>query len=53
VLVLGSEGKGLRPRVRATCDALVSLPARGRIASLNVSAAATALLYEVLRQRQA
>jgi 23S rRNA (guanosine2251-2'-O)-methyltransferase len=51
VLVLGSEGKGLRPRVRASCDALVSLPVRGRIASLNVSAAAAALLYEVLRQR--
>jgi 23S rRNA (guanosine2251-2'-O)-methyltransferase len=51
VLVLGSEGKGLRPRVRDSCDALVSLPVRGRIASLNVSAAAAALLYEVVRQR--
>jgi 23S rRNA (guanosine2251-2'-O)-methyltransferase len=51
VLVVGSEGKGLRPRVRASCDALVSLPVRGRIASLNVSAAAAALLYEVVRQR--
>jgi 23S rRNA (guanosine2251-2'-O)-methyltransferase len=51
VLVLGSEGKGLRPRVRDSCDALVSLPIKGRIGSLNVSAAAAALLYEVLRQR--
>jgi 23S rRNA (guanosine2251-2'-O)-methyltransferase len=51
VLVLGSEGKGLRPRVRDSCDALVSLPVKGRIASLNVSAAAAALLYEVVRQR--
>jgi 23S rRNA (guanosine2251-2'-O)-methyltransferase len=51
VFVLGSEGKGLRPRVRDSCDALVSLPVRGRIASLNVSAAAAALLYEVVRQR--
>jgi 23S rRNA (guanosine2251-2'-O)-methyltransferase len=53
VLVLGSEGKGLRPRVRDTCDALVALPVRGRIGSLNVSAATAVLLYEVLRQRQA
>jgi len=52
VLVLGSEGRGLRPRVRANCDALVSLPIRGRIASLNVSAAGAALLYEAIRQRR-
>jgi 23S rRNA (guanosine2251-2'-O)-methyltransferase len=51
VLVLGSEEKGLRPRVRRSCDAIVSLPVRGKIASLNVSAAASALLYEVVRQR--
>lgn len=53
VLVLGGEGKGLRPRVAATCDGLVALPQRGRIDSLNVSAAATALLFEALRQRSA
>jgi len=51
VLVLGGEGKGIRPRVAAACDGLVSLPQRGRVASLNVSAAATALLFEALRQR--
>lgn len=45
VLVLGSEGKGLRPRVAAACDALISLPLRGRIESLSVSAAAAVLLY--------
>jgi 23S rRNA (guanosine2251-2'-O)-methyltransferase len=45
VLVLGSEGKGLRPRVAATCDGLISLPIRGRIESLSVSAAAAVLLY--------
>jgi 23S rRNA (guanosine2251-2'-O)-methyltransferase len=45
VLVLGSEGRGLRPRVAAACDALVSLPLRGRIESLSVSAAAAVLLY--------
>jgi 23S rRNA (guanosine2251-2'-O)-methyltransferase len=52
VLVLGGEGKGLRPRVAATCDDLVALPQRGEVDSLNVSAAATALLFEAVRQRQ-
>jgi 23S rRNA (guanosine2251-2'-O)-methyltransferase len=51
VLVLGSEGNGLRPRVRAACDQLVSLPLRGKIGSLNVAAAAAVLLYEVGRRR--
>jgi 23S rRNA (guanosine2251-2'-O)-methyltransferase len=51
VLVLGGEGKGIRPRVASLCDGLVSLPQRGRIASLNVSAAASALVFEALRQR--
>jgi 23S rRNA (guanosine2251-2'-O)-methyltransferase len=45
VLVLGSEGRGLRPRVAAACDALVSIPLRGEIESLSVSAAAAVLLY--------
>jgi 23S rRNA (guanosine2251-2'-O)-methyltransferase len=45
VLVLGSEGRGLRPRVAAACDALVSVPLRGQIESLSVSAAAAVLLY--------
>jgi 23S rRNA (guanosine2251-2'-O)-methyltransferase len=51
VLVLGAEGKGLRPRVAAACDDLVSLPLRGRIGSLNVSATAAVLLYEILQSR--
>jgi 23S rRNA (guanosine2251-2'-O)-methyltransferase len=51
VLVLGSEGKGIRPRVADACDALVSIPVRGRTASLNVSAAAAVLLFEAVRQR--
>jgi 23S rRNA (guanosine2251-2'-O)-methyltransferase len=51
VLVLGAEGHGLRPRVASACDALVALPLRGRVASLNVSAAAAALLYGILQRR--
>jgi len=51
VLVLGGEGKGLRPRVAASCDGLLAIPQRGRTASLNVSAAAGGLLFEALRQR--
>ncbi|HZH25038.1 MAG TPA: 23S rRNA (guanosine(2251)-2'-O)-methyltransferase RlmB [Solirubrobacteraceae bacterium] len=51
VLVLGAEGRGLRPRVAAACDGLVALPLRGRVGSLNVSATAAVLLYEILQQR--
>jgi 23S rRNA (guanosine2251-2'-O)-methyltransferase len=51
VLVLGAEGRGLRPRVAAACDELVALPLRGRVESLNVSATAAVLLYEILQQR--
>ncbi|MCS6912846.1 MAG: 23S rRNA (guanosine(2251)-2'-O)-methyltransferase RlmB [Myxococcales bacterium] len=53
-LVLGSEGRGLRPLVRKTCDRLVTVPmAPGlRGASLNVAAAGAVLLYEALRQRK-
>ena len=52
VLVLGSEGSGLRPRVAKACDALIALPQHGRIESLGVSAAAAAILYEILQQRE-
>ncbi|MBV9696716.1 MAG: 23S rRNA (guanosine(2251)-2'-O)-methyltransferase RlmB [Gammaproteobacteria bacterium] len=51
VLVLGSEGSGLRQLTRQTCDVLVRLPQRGSVESLNVSVAAGMLLYEALRQR--
>ncbi len=53
VLVLGGEGKGIRSRVAAACDGMVALPRRGAVESLNVSAAATALLTEAMRQRGA
>jgi 23S rRNA (guanosine2251-2'-O)-methyltransferase len=51
VLVLGGEGKGIRPRVASACDGLLALPRGGEVESLNVSAAATALLFEAARQR--
>jgi 23S rRNA (guanosine2251-2'-O)-methyltransferase len=51
VLVLGSEGRGLRPRVAAACDQIVALPQRGRVDSLNVATAASALVYGILHFR--
>jgi 23S rRNA (guanosine2251-2'-O)-methyltransferase len=51
VLVLGSEEKGVRPRVASRCDELVSIPTKGRVASLNVSVAAAVILFEAVRQR--
>lgn len=52
VLVLGSEGRGLRPRVAGACDELIALPVRGTVGSLGVSAAAAAVLYEILQNRR-
>jgi len=51
VLVLGSEGSGLRHLTLQTCDWLVRLPQLGAVESLNVSVAAGMLLYEAVRQR--
>ena len=51
VLVMGSEGSGLRPRVRSACDELVALPVRGKVGSLNVATAAAALVYAILHLR--
>ena len=51
-LVVGSEGEGVHRLVKERCDVRVRLPVKGHIASLNASAAASALLYEVVRQRR-
>jgi 23S rRNA (guanosine2251-2'-O)-methyltransferase len=50
-LVLGAEGKGVRPLVRRTCDGVIAIPLAGKVGSLNVSVAAALLLYEARRQR--
>lgn len=50
-LVIGSEGKGISRLVREKCDFTVSIPMKGKIASLNASNAAAVLMYEVMRQR--
>ncbi len=50
-LVLGAEGQGMRQLTRKRCDALVSIPMRGAVESLNVSVASGVCLYEALRQR--
>lgn len=50
-MVIGSEGRGIRPLVLSKCDLTVSIPMRGQIPSLNASVAAGILLYEVIRQR--
>jgi 23S rRNA (guanosine2251-2'-O)-methyltransferase len=50
-LVLGAEGRGIRPLVLRSCDLLIQIPMVGRVASLNVGAAGACLLYEAMRQR--
>lgn len=51
-LVIGSEGKGLRPLTKSRCDFLVRIPLGGRVASLNAAAAAAVCLFEAVRQRR-
>ena len=51
VLVIGNEGKGMRRLTRENCDTLIKIPMAGKINSLNASAAAAVLMYEIFRQR--
>jgi 23S rRNA (guanosine2251-2'-O)-methyltransferase len=51
-LVVGSEGKGLRPNIRKHCDRLLAIPMSGQVGSLNASVAAGIALFEVVRQRR-
>ena len=51
-IVIGSEGDGMSRLVREKCDVTVHIPMKGRISSLNASAAASILLYEAVRQRE-
>ena len=51
-LVIGSEGAGMSRLVREACDFVMDIPLMGRVNSLNASAAAAVLLYEIVRQRQ-
>ncbi len=50
-IVIGNEGSGVSRLVRETCDAVVSIPMKGSIGSLNASNAAAVVLYEIVRQR--
>ena len=51
-LVVGSEGKGMRPLVKQKCDFIFSIPMKGMVNSLNVSVSAAISIYETLRQRR-
>jgi len=52
VLVIGSEGKGMRRLVRENCDEILSIPMAGKVSSLNASVSAALLMFEVVRQRR-
>ncbi|MEN6310556.1 MAG: 23S rRNA (guanosine(2251)-2'-O)-methyltransferase RlmB [Acidobacteriota bacterium] len=51
-IVLGSEGRGLRPLVRKSCDKLLAIPLAPGVDSLNVASAASVFLFEAVRQRR-
>jgi 23S rRNA (guanosine2251-2'-O)-methyltransferase len=52
VIVIGGEGKGIRPLVKKHCDMLLSIPQTGPLDSLNASAAGAVVMYEAFRQRR-
>ena len=51
-IVIGGEGKGVRPLVKKHCDMLLSIPQIGPLDSLNASAAGAVVMYEAFRQRR-
>lgn len=51
-VVIGGEGKGIRPLIKRACDLLVTIPMRGKVNSLNASVAGSIILYEIIRQRK-
>jgi 23S rRNA (guanosine2251-2'-O)-methyltransferase len=51
-IVLGNEGRGIRPLILRECDYRVSIPMIGKVASLNVAVAGAVFLYEILRQKR-
>jgi len=52
VLVIGSEGKGLRRIIKKACDYLIYIPSQGRIGSLNASVAAAVIMFEIAKKRK-
>ncbi len=52
-VVIGSEGKGLRPLIRSKCDFTASIPMEGKVSSLNAAIAGAIILFEILRQHRA
>ncbi len=51
-VVIGSEGKGMRPGIAAACDRILRIPLQGKVGSLNASVSAGIILFEILRQRR-
>ena len=51
-VVIGGEGRGMRPLIKRECDFLISIPMKGKVNSLNASVAGSIILYEVIRQRE-
>lgn len=51
-VVIGSEGKGVKPSLKTHCDGIVTLPLKGSVNSLNASVASGICIYEILRQRE-
>lgn len=52
-IVIGAEGKGIRPLVKRKCDRLFSIPMKGPVSSFNASVSSAMILYEAMRQRRA